>query len=312
MSGVVTEAEIFSQPQIWRQAAALAADPAVRQALVAPGERVLAIGCGTSAHVALAYAVLREQAGLGLTDYAFASELPGPSHDYDRVLAFSRSGTTTEIVEALKALPSHWRRVVVTGVTDSPVAAMAHDVVDLSFADETSVVQTRFPTATLIAVRVATGELDATRLDDLVAQVEDVLAADLAAVLPADLEQVDHLVYLGTGWALGIAHEAALKVRESALAWAESYPSADYRHGPLAVAGERSLVTLLGGEPDGLAADVRGTGARVRVGERDPLAELVLAQRVALQLARLRGQDPDTPRYLARSVVLSGASAGAS
>lgn len=308
MSGVVTEAEIFSQPQIWRQAAALAADPAVRQALVAPGERVLAIGCGTSAHVALAYAVLREQAGLGLTDYAFASELPGPSHDYDRVLAFSRSGTTTEIVDALEALPSHWRRVVVTGVTDSPVAALAHDVVDLGFADETSVVQTRFPTATLIAVRVATGELDATRLDDLVAQAEDVLAADL----PAGLEQVDHLVYLGTGWALGIAHEAALKVRESALAWAESYPSADYRHGPLAVASERSLVTLLGGEPDGLAADVGVTGARVRVGERDPLAELVLAQRVALQLARLRGQDPDTPRHLARSVVLSGATAGPS
>ncbi len=307
MSGVVTEAEIFSQPEIWRRAAARAADTAVRQALAAPGERVLAIGCGTSAHVALSYAILREQAGLGLTDHAFASELPGPAHDYDRVLAFSRSGTTTEIVDALEALPSHWRRVVVTGVTDSPVAALAHDVVDLGFADETSVVQTRFPTATLVAVRVATGELDATRLDRLVAQAEDALAADLP-----DLDQVDHLVYLGTGWALGIAHEAALKVRESALAWAESYPSADYRHGPLAVAGERSLVTLLGDEPDGLAADVAVTGARVRVGERDPLAELVLAQRVALQLARLRGQDPDTPRHLARSVVLSAASAGAS
>jgi glucosamine--fructose-6-phosphate aminotransferase (isomerizing) len=306
MTGVVTEAEIFSQPEIWRRAADLAADPTVAQALVAPGERVLAIGCGTSAHVALAYAVLREQAGLGLTDYAFASELPGPAHDYDRVLAFSRSGTTTEIVDALEALPRHWRRVVVTGVVDSPVAALADDVVDLGFADETSVVQTRFPTATLIAVRVATGELDATRVDELVAQAEDALAADLP-----DLDQVDHVVYLGTGWALGIAHEAALKVRESALAWAESYPSADYRHGPLAVAGERSLITLLGGEPDGLAADVAVTGAQVRIGERDPLAELVLAQRVALQLARLREADPDTPRHLTRSVVLSDASAGA-
>lgn len=307
MTGVVTEAEIFSQPEIWRRAADLAADPAVAQALVAPGERVLAIGCGTSAHVALSYAVLREQAGLGLTDYAFASELPGKAHGYDRVLAFSRSGTTTEIVDALEALPRHWRRVVVTGVVDSPVAALADDVVDLAFADETSVVQTRFPTATLVAVRVATGELDATRVDALVAQAEDALATQL----PQGLDQVDHVVYLGTGWALGIAHEAALKVRESALAWAESYPSADYRHGPLAVAGERSLVTLLGGEPDGLAADVAVTGAQVRIGERDPLAELVLAQRVALQLARVRGADPDTPRHLTRSVVLSDASAGA-
>ena len=42
------------------------------------------------------------------------------------------------------------RRVVVTGVADSPVAELAHDVVDLGFADEVSVVQTRFPTATLV------------------------------------------------------------------------------------------------------------------------------------------------------------------
>ncbi len=308
MNGIATEAEIFSQPATWRRAADLAADTALRRTLVAPGERVLAIGCGTSAHVALSYAVLREQAGLGLTDYAYASELPGPAHEYDRVLAFSRSGTTTEIVEAFRRLPASWRRVAVTGVADSPVGTLADEVVDLSFADETSVVQTRFPTATLVAVRVATGELDADGLGSLVGQAEDALVAEL----PEGLAHVDHLIYLGTGWALGIAHEAALKVRESALAWAESYPSNDYRHGPLAVAGERSLVTMLGRVPDGLVADVRVTGARVRVGERDPLAELVLAQRVALHLARSRGLDPDAPRHLARSVVLSPAESGVS
>ena len=308
MSGLVTEAEILSQPTIWTRAAELAADAGVGPALAAPGERVLAIGCGTSAHVALSYAVLREQAGLGLTDHAFASELPGREHVYDRVVTFCRSGTTTEVVDALQSLPADWRRVVVTGVADSPVAALAHDVVDLGFADETSVVQTRFPTATLVAARVATGELDADGFEALVAQAEDALASDL----PDGLDAVEHVVYLGTGWALGIAHEAALKVRESALAWAESYPSADFRHGPLAVAGERSLVTLLGGDPGGLVADIAVTGARVVVGERDPLAELVLAQRVALQLARLRGLDPDHPRHLSRSVVLSDAQAGAS
>ena len=308
MSGLVTEAEILSQPTIWTRAAELAADAAVGPALAAPGERVLAIGCGTSAHVALSYAVLREQAGLGLTDHAFASELPGREHVYDRVVTICRSGTTTEVVDALQSLPVDWRRVVVTGVADSPVAALAHDVVDLGFADETSVVQTRFPTATLVAARVATGELDADGFEALVAQAEDALASDL----PDGLDAVEHVVYLGTGWALGIAHEAALKVRESALAWAESYPSADFRHGPLAVAGERSLVTLLGGDPGDLVADIAVTGARVVVGVRDPRAELVLAQRVALQLARLRGLDPDHPRHLSRSVVLSDAQAGAS
>jgi len=302
-----TEAEIASQPAIWRLAAELGAEPATRAALVAPGERVLAIGCGTSAHVALSYAELRERAGHGLTDYAYASQLPGAAHHYDRVIAFSRSGTTTEIVDALKDLPSTWRRVVVTGVTDSPVATLADDLVDLGFADETSVVQTRFPTATLVAVRVGTGELDGPATSALVAQGEDALRM----ALPEALDEVEHVVYLGTGWALGIAHEAALKVRESALAWAESYPSAEYRHGPLAVAGARSLVTMFGRVPSGLAADVAATGARVRVGDRDPLVELVLAQRVAVELARLRGQNPDAPRHLTRSVVLNASASGA-
>ena len=132
----------------------------------------------------------------------------------------------------------------------------------------------------------------------------------MATGLPDDLAEIAHIVYLGTGWALGIAHEAALKTRESALAWAESYPSADYRHGPLAVAGERSLVTILGAVPAGLPGDVAATGARVRVEARDALAELVLAQRVALELARLRGLDPDVPRHLSRSVVLAPAGRG--
>lgn len=299
--GTWTEAEIASQPDAWRLAAACGAVPAVRAALLAPGEAVLAIGCGTSAHVALSYAVLREQAGLGLTDYAVASELPGSAHRYDRVVAFSRSGTTTEIEDALKEMPSSSRRVVVTGVTDSPAAALADEVVDLSFADETSVVQTRFPTATLVVTRVATGELDEGKVSRLLDQARE----SLAAPMPDLLTEIDHVVYLGTGWALGIAHEAALKVRESARAWAESYPSADYRHGPLAVAGARSLVTLLGAVPPGLPADIAVTGAHVRVGHRDPLAELVFAQRLALALARHRGLDPDTPQHLTRSVVLN-------
>ena len=193
-----------------------------------------------------------------------------------------------------------------TGVPDSPIASLAHEIVDLGFADETSVVQTRFPTSTLVAVRVSSGELDG-QPSALIAQCEDALATGL----PEGLARIAHLVYLGTGWALGIAHEAALKTSESALAWAESYPSADYRHGPLAVAGERSLVTILGSVPNGLPEDIAATGARVRVGERDALAELVLAQRVALELSRLRGLDPDVPRHLSRSVVLAPAGPGA-
>ena len=68
--------EIASQPTLWRKAAAMA--PAVVGRLPAPGEPAVAIGCGTSHHIARAYAVLREEKGLGLTDAAIAASSRSP------------------------------------------------------------------------------------------------------------------------------------------------------------------------------------------------------------------------------------------
>ena len=55
---------------------------------------------------------------------------------------------------------------------------------------------------------------------------------------------------------------------------------------------------------DGLAAEVRETGATVIEPSRDPMAELVVVQRFAIAVAEARGLDPDAPRNLTRSVVL--------
>jgi fructoselysine-6-P-deglycase FrlB-like protein len=49
---------------------------------------------------------------------------------------------------------------------------------------------------------------------------------------------------------------------------------------------------------------VARTGAQFVCHARDPLADLVLVQRVALERARARGLDPDNPRSLTRSVML--------
>jgi len=191
--------------------------------------------------MAASVAALRESAGLGETDWNYPGEVPA-GRRYDRVVALTRSGTTTE-VDRLLADVSTARRSVITAVPDSPVARHADDVVVLDVADEQSVVQTRFPTTVLRLARAAFGE-DVAHLD---AQCR----AALAAPLPVDVATIDHLVYLGTGWTLGLAHEAALKVREAGQAWAESYPALDYRHGPIAVAGPRSLVWTFGPRPTG-------------------------------------------------------------
>src|SRR5947209_15075712 len=94
--------EIASQPECWSKAIAMAAS--AQAALPEPGERVAAIGCGSSLNVARCYAALREAAGQGQTDAFPASEVPA-TRRYDRVVCISRTGTTTEVLDALRGLP---------------------------------------------------------------------------------------------------------------------------------------------------------------------------------------------------------------
>lgn len=284
--------ELASQPETWRRAAALA--PEFADALPQPGERVAVVGCGTSWFIAMTYAVLRERAGLGLTDAFAGSEYPA-GREYDRVVAISRSGTTTEIVQLLAGLTTQ-KTVLLTAVGDSPAAAEADEVIALPFADERSVVQTRFATTGLALLRAGLG-------DDI-----DMLArqAEIALDLPIDdLLSAEQVTFIGTGPAVGLTFEAALKTREAAQFWAESYPSMDYRHGPIAIAQPGRLVWSLDEAPEGLVDDVDATGATFVHHDLDPQAALVVVHRFAVALAVARGLDPDHPRSLTRSVILA-------
>ncbi|HEY6279316.1 MAG TPA: SIS domain-containing protein [Streptosporangiaceae bacterium] len=285
--------EIASQPALWRKAAGIA--PAAAGLLPAPGEPAAAIGCGTSHHIARAYAALREERNLGTTDAAIASEL-SPYRSYGRVVAISRSGTTTEVLRTLEGLKGRIVTVAVTAVPDSPVAAAADETIVLDFANEQSVVQTRFATTALALLRAHIG-------DSLEAAIADGEAA-LAGALPAEPSEFTQFVFLGQGWTVGLANEAALKLREAASAWTEAYPAMEYRHGPISAAGRGTLVWAIGAVDPGVLADAADTGATIVNQGFDPMAELVLIQRMAVELAEAQGLDPDHPKHLTRSVVL--------
>ena len=94
-------------------------------------------------------------------------------------------------------------------------------------------------------------------------------------------------------------------MREASQSWTESYPAMEYRHGPISIAAPGRVTWMFGPAPAGLREEVTDAGALFVQHDGDPLADLVLVQRVALERARARGLDPDTPRHLTRSVVLS-------
>jgi fructoselysine-6-P-deglycase FrlB-like protein len=285
-----TEAEIASQPDCWRRAIA-----GVRpDALPRRGERVAVVGCGTSWFIAMAYAVLREQIGHGETDAFAASEFPA-GRDYDRVLALSRSGTTTEVLDLLAT--TNTRSTAITADPDTPIMTAADDVIVLDYADERSVVQTRFATTQLAMLRASLDE-------DITQAIADAERA-VSEPLPDELVGAEQFSFLGAGWSVGLAQEAALKMREASRSWTEAYPAMEYRHGPISIAAPGRVTWMLGTAPEGLRGQVEQTGGTFVESGLDPMAELIRAQRVAVARAFARGLNPDEPMHLTRSVILS-------
>ena len=286
--------ELASQPAVWRQAQALA--DSLRTKLPADGSRVGILGCGTSLYVAQAAAIYRERQGRGETDAFPGSELP-PRRHWEKVIAISRSGTTTEIIDAVSALPHGTGVLGITGAAGSPLSGVLSEELDLPFADEQSVVQTRFATTVLTLLLGAYGwdvEASAQRAE-----------RHLTELLPGWAGEIQQFVFLGRGVGMALAHEAALKFREILAAWSEAYATMEYRHGPISAINERSLVWILDDQEPSIDDQIRATGARLIRGEGDPLAELVRIHRFAEGLVNLRGINPDRPPHISRSVVLA-------
>lgn len=291
-------AETATQPDDW--AAVLGRLDEALAVLPKRGDSVAVVGCGTSFFMAQAYAVLRESAGHGRTEAHAASEFPA-GREYDRVVAISRSGTTTEVIELLTDLRERGQRTTAIVATEgTAIPSLATESLMLPEVDEQSVVQTRFATTTLALLRASLGE----DLTAAIADARSVLAEDEGSAL-ADLADAEQITFVGRGWTIGLANEAALKLRESAQFWTESYPAMEYRHGPISIATSGRATWAFGEVPEGLAEDVRATGAHFEHRDIDPMADLVRLHRLCVAKAARAGVDPDRPRHLSRSIILS-------
>jgi glucosamine--fructose-6-phosphate aminotransferase (isomerizing) len=298
------EDDIRSTPDILRQTLQTVS-PLSLQTLLAPTHLTppspaLFLGSGSSHCVGLAAARLYEEH----QDAPAQALLPSdyrPRPDWLHI-TISRTGRTTELIEAMRrARGAEAQVLLMVGELGSPAEEWADATIALPFASEPGVVQTRFITAALLALRrLLTDE----ELADLPEQVERGLDFDATA-----LDQ-PHLVYLGRDWRYGLACSAALTLQETALMMPESHQTLDYRHGPIACADPDTLVWCFDPSDDtsaaGVLQDVIETGARVHQTRDDPLVSLVQAQLLAARRAAARGLDPEQPRHLTRAVVLPG------
>lgn len=296
----LTEQEILSQPDWWRQALERASFSVGRwrRFLEHP---VAFVGAGSSYYVGLAAAAYAEE-HLETQARAVPASLYTPRTGEVAVF-ISRSGTTTEVLEAAqRARQAGTPSAALVCDAATPLAELVDEPVRLEFVKERSVVQTGSATSAMLFLRAVVDALVGRPAPSFVL---DQIGTALSRPLPC--EGVEHVVVLGSGWRYGVACEAALKAQETARLWAERYVPMEYRHGPVTCADEATLVLVLDPRTpqiEALARDVAATGAKVVVAEFDPLVELVRVQKLAVSISLRKGLDPDNPQYLRRSITL--------
>jgi glucosamine--fructose-6-phosphate aminotransferase (isomerizing) len=253
-------------------------------------------------------------------------------------IGISQSGQSPDIVEVLEeARRQGAPTVAVTNDADSPLARAAEHVLLLSAGRERSVAATKTYTsqlAVLAMLSLAIGDrLKEDSLAPVIPWMEAALQTEERAQAAAErIADSNRAVVLGRGYHYCTAHEIALKIKELSGVEAEPYSTADFRHGPIAMAEGGLPVILVSVGPTfrkelaDLADLVRGQGARVvpladalpgiqpadswiplPPGEPEwltPIAAIIPGQLLAFHLTKARGLDPDRPRHI-RKVTLT-------
>ena len=243
-------------------------------------------------------------------------------------IGLSQSGKSPDLLAAMAATAaSGASTLAMVNAANSPLADAADVVLPLQAGPETSVAATKSfigLLATSVALTAEWADDDALRkaLADLPELLRQAWECDWAALVD-ELAHTRGLYVIGRGPGLGVAQEAALKLKETCGLHAEAFSAAEVRHGPLALVGP-DLPLLVFRQADGSAEgtdrlidDALAQGARVLVASDRPsaagtvwlevprihpvLAPILAVQafyRAANALSVRRGFDPDRPPYL--------------
>jgi glucosamine--fructose-6-phosphate aminotransferase (isomerizing) len=340
--GKFTHQEIFSQPESWGSALEVLnkqinviLDFSQKKKL----DQVIFSGCGSTYYLSLAAAPLFQEL-TGLPARALpASELWLYPHSAyissgrTLLIAISRSGETTETLEAAKAFNASGGGSLITMVCcpDSQLAGMG--AVNLIFPSgmEKSVAQTRaFSTLYLGVVGLSTlwsGQMDLFKKINILPSV----ARELLAHYGSMAEQIgknlylDQIFFLGSGARYGLACELNLKMKEMSLTHSEAFHFLEFRHGPKSmVTGNTLIIGLISEENSpyefAVLEDMRILGSQIlSIGESHTdivfasgveevirnILYLPFGQVMAFERSIAKGLDPDHPTNLDAVVKLT-------
>jgi glucosamine--fructose-6-phosphate aminotransferase (isomerizing) len=242
-------------------------------------------------------------------------------------LAISQSGQSPDLLLSARAARDAGAFVIaIVNDLQSPLAEIADVAIPMLAGPERSVAATKsFIGSLLILARIVAAWTEDEELAAALTGAPETLRRawelDWSSAVEA-LSNARSLYVLGRGMSLGIAQEAALKLKETCGLHAEAYSAAEVRHGPMAIVGAGFPVLMLVPNDEGreafepLASDFIDRQAKVIIaGEEkpgalmlpvlpglhpvlDPVASIQSFYRLAAELSIERGLHPDRPPYL--------------
>ena len=313
--------------------------------------RIVFAACGTSWHAALVGEYLIERLANLPVEVEYAGEFRyrnAPLDDRTLVFVLSQSGETADTLGALREARRRGHpSLAICNVVGSTIAREAEGGIYLHAGPEVGVASTKAFLAQVTVLTMLALHLGRLRnlsfpaglavidaLESVPEAISRVLESEPAIIQAAErLAEAKSVLYLGRDLHFPVALEGALKLKEISYLHAEGYPTAEMKHGPLALI-DPSTPTVFVAPRGPLHAKTLSNVEEVRarlgpviavgtVGDDQllalsdaflpipdvpeivqPLVAAVPLQLLAYHVARLRGCDIDKPRNLAKSVTV--------
>jgi glucosamine--fructose-6-phosphate aminotransferase (isomerizing) len=240
-------------------------------------------------------------------------------------IAISQSGRSPDLLASVEAQKRAGSRIValVNDIT-SPLAALADTLLPLHAGPERSVAATKSYIASLVGLAAMAGRWSGdAALNEAILTLPTLLRRafqlDWSPAIGV-LGNATNLYVLGRSYSMGIAQEAALKLKETCGLHAEAFSAAEVRHGPMAIVGEGfpalgfATSDQAGDSVRQTVADFATRGARIALADAggvslpaikahpaiEPILMIQSFYRLAHDLSLHRGLNPDNPPYLSK------------
>jgi glucosamine--fructose-6-phosphate aminotransferase (isomerizing) len=312
--------------------------------MIKRAEHPFFIGCGTAAQMAKLGELYAAKLGGTLARAFVGSEFTMYEqflNERSLIFAVSQSGETADVLEALRAGQKNGAKICsLLNVVGSSMNRMSDKTLFINTGPEIAVASTKAATAQ-IAVLILLAHALGNKLHEgkqVMQQVVRELGEWVNCELSDQLEKIalhlqhkNDLYIIGRGLNTPIAHEAAIKIQEVSYIHAEGFPGGELKHGPIALIQKGTPVIALvpsdetKRDMESNTTELKCRGAYVigigpknnqnnklfdewistpDLGIASPIASIIPIQLLAYHLAVLRGNDPDKPRNLAKSVTV--------